>query len=86
MLCLAVIFVSQLCRIPLRTVLLHHGNCLVSPTGRVREGEAYCCNPSTSVEIASVILLTYLSCSGHFSLQIKMSCKLHEAAGDHLGC
>lgn len=85
MLCVAVIFVSQLCRIPLGTFCLHHGNCLVSPNGHATEGEAYCCNSSTSVEIASVIFLTYLSCSGHFSLWIEMSCNRQQAALKHHG-
>lgn len=85
MLCLAVIFVSQLCRIPLETFRLHHRNCLVSLNGCAREGEVYCCNSSTSVEIASVIFLTYLSCSGHFSSGIEMSCNLQQAAAEYRG-
>lgn len=84
-LCVAARFVSQLCRMPLGTFRLHHGNCLVSPNDHAKEGEVYCCNSSTSIEIANIILLTYLSCSGHFSLWIEMSCNLQQAAVKHHG-
>lgn len=83
MFCLAVRFVSQLCRIPLGTFRLHHGNGLVSPNGLVREGGGYCRNSSPSAEIAAVILLTYLSCGGHSSLRLEVSCNPQQAAMRH---